>query len=58
MKLIKFLIFFLILNINFSYADSSDDFNIWKSNFKKIALKNNISEETFNIVMAKVKILH
>ena len=32
-------------------------FNEWKNNFKKIALQNNISEETFDIVMSNVKFL-
>ena len=43
MKLIKFFLFFLILSIKFSYAYDVDDFNKWKSNFKKQALRNNIS---------------
>ena len=35
----------------------SNGFNAWKDNFKKIALKNNISEKTFDIVMANIKFL-
>ena len=43
MKLIKFLIIFLIFSFKFSYAYDANDFNNWKLDFKKIALKNNIS---------------
>ena len=50
-RLIFLLIFFII---PISYADN---FNNWKSEFKKIALSNNISEETFNLVMKNVKFL-
>jgi membrane-bound lytic murein transglycosylase B len=59
MKLIKLLI---ILNFIFyttvsSFADENDKFNKWKNKFKKIALSNDISEETLNIVMTNVKYL-
>src|SRR5210317_2065141 len=50
MKLIKFLIIFLIFSFKFSYAYDTND-------FKKIALKNNISENTFNLVMSNVQYL-
>ena len=33
------------------------DFNKWKLDLKKIALDNNISEKTFNLVMENVKYL-
>ena len=32
-------------------------FEIWKQNFKLRALNNNISEETFNLVMSNTKFL-
>ncbi len=57
MKLIKSLLFLLILNINYSYAYDANDFNEWKLRFKKQALKNDISENTFNTVMANVRYL-
>jgi membrane-bound lytic murein transglycosylase B len=57
MKLIKFLIIFLIFSFKFSYAYDANDFNNWKLDFKKIALKNNISENTFNLVMSNVQYL-
>ena len=56
MKLIKFFFLFLVINISSAYGNDSD-FNQWKDNFKKRALKNNISEETFNKTMANVKFL-
>ncbi len=57
MKVIKFLIFFIITGIQFSFAYDATDFENWKLNLKKEALKNNISENTFNLVMSKVKYL-
>ena len=57
MKQIKFILFFLILSMKFTYAFDVNDFNEWKLELKKLALKNNISENTFNIVMANVKFL-
>ena len=50
MKQIKFyyIVFFFISTV--SYADINKEFEIWKSNFKKVALENNISEKTFDIV--------
>ena len=57
MKLIKFFLFFLILSTKFTYAYDINDFNNWKIELKKLALKNNISENTFNIVMKNVKYL-
>ena len=57
MKLIKFLFIFLMMGINFTYAYDTDDFNKWKLKFKILALKNNISEDTFNLAMSNVKYL-
>ena len=57
MSLIKFLIFFILISTNISFADINKEFEIWKVNFKKLALKNNISEETFNRVMLNTKFL-
>ena len=57
MKAIK--IFFLIsffISTN-GFANNIEDFNNWKIKFKERALSNNISETTFNIVMANVKFL-
>ncbi len=57
MKLIKYILVFIILSLTSSLSDDQIDFNIWKKNFKKIALKNNISEITFDTTMANVKFL-
>jgi len=57
MKQINIFIFFLLISINYSFADINKDFEIWKVNFKKIALNNNVSEETFNLVMSNTKFL-
>tara|TARA_B100001250_G_scaffold42675_1_gene33711 strand:- start:4113 stop:5114 length:1002 start_codon:yes stop_codon:yes gene_type:complete len=57
MKQINFFLFFILIFINNSFADINRDFENWKVNFKEIALKNNISEETFNLVMSETKFL-
>jgi len=57
MKLIKYiLIVFTISSSNLLAIDESEFLN-WKKNFKKIALENKISENTFDIVMRDVKFL-
>jgi len=57
MKLIKYILIIFIISFTSSLSNDQIDFQKWKKNFKKIALKNNISETTFDIVMAKVKFL-
>ena len=57
MKQIKFFAFFFFFTFTTTYADINKDFEIWKKNFKKEALQNNISEETFNKVMSNTKFL-
>ena len=57
MKQISIFLFSVLISINCSLADINKEFEIWKSNFKKIALKSNISEETFDIVMSNTKFL-
>jgi len=55
----KINIFFLILfffNSNV-LADNNNDFEKWKIDFKQRALANNISEKTFDLVMADTKFL-
>ncbi len=57
MKKVKLLILFTLIFCNtFVYANN-EDFNNWLKDFKKIALKNNISENTFELVMKDVKFL-
>ena len=48
------LIIFLLLNTTESFSQE-ESFNIWLNSFKKEALKNGISEKTFNLSMSKVK---
>ena len=56
MKLIRLILLFLILNIKSSYSNNYE-FDEWKSDFKKLALTNDISENTFDLVMANVRYL-
>ncbi len=57
MKLINFFLFFILVSINYALADINKEFEIWKLNFKKIALENDISEQTFDRVMTDTKFL-
>ncbi len=57
MKIIKYFLFILLsFNINV-FADINTEFENWKKDFKIIALKNNISEKTFDQVMSNTKFL-
>ena len=57
MKLINYILIIIILCFTASLADNQASFLTWKKNFKKIALQNEISEKTFDKVMANVKFL-
>ena len=57
MKLINYLFLFIFLIFTPSLSENPTEFLNWKDNFKKIALKNNISEKTFDTVMANIKFL-
>ncbi len=57
MKKINIFLFLILISINYSFADINKEFENWKSSFKQIALKNNISESTFDIVMSDTKFL-
>ena len=57
MKLTKILIIFFIFFTSSLKANDEANFLIWKKNFKKVALSNNISEKTFDITMQNVKFL-
>ena len=57
MKIIRnFIILFLFLSSSSLYANDVS-FNKWLKNFKIYALKNNISEKTFDMAMSQVKFL-
>ena len=57
MKQISFFLFLILIFINSSLADINKDFENWKKDFKKIALENNISEKTFDLVISNTKFL-
>ncbi|MDA9178137.1 lytic murein transglycosylase [Candidatus Pelagibacter sp.] len=57
MKLIKTILILLIFNIPITFADSFDEFDEWKFQFKKTALANDISEKTIDTIISNVKFL-
>ena len=57
MKLIKFFLLLFFIFGNNVLANENDEFDDWKKKFKLIALQNNISEQTFNLVMSNVRFL-
>ena len=57
MKQIKILILLFIFSFSNLLASEQSDFLEWKKSFKNLALKNNISEATFDIVMNNVRFL-
>jgi len=57
MKLIKYIFIIIVISFSSSFSDDQIVFQKWKDEFKKIALENDISEKTFDIVMANVKFL-
>tara|TARA_B100000963_G_scaffold243278_1_gene212964 strand:+ start:53 stop:1054 length:1002 start_codon:yes stop_codon:yes gene_type:complete len=57
MKQINITILFIIFIFNNVYAENNQKFNEWKMRFKETALANDISENTFNKVMANVRFL-
>ena len=57
MKLIKLILILSLFFHSNTLADINIEFEKWKKNFKKIALKNNISEATFDLVMSNTKFL-
>ena len=54
MKIIKYFITFFLLFINNAFSENDKLFNEWLKDFKVYALKNNISELTFNMTMSDV----
>ncbi len=57
MKQISTFLLLFILYLNNAYGNDDLNFDKWKSDFKKKALINNISEKTFDRVMSNVKFL-
>jgi len=57
MKLIKLISIFVFFVVTSVISDDEASFEKWKINFKKTALQNNISEQTFDLVMTNTKFL-
>ena len=57
MKLINLFFLIFLIQITNSLADEDKNFNEWKKNLKNQALNKDISEITFDMVMANVKFL-
>ena len=57
MKQISILLLVLVSFFSKSYADNNLEFLKWKKDFKNLALSNEISEVTFDLVMQEVKFL-
>ena len=57
MKLINCIFIIIISSFTLALSDDQTTFNEWKISFKEIALQNNISEKTFDTVMANIKFI-
>jgi membrane-bound lytic murein transglycosylase B len=57
MKLINHILIITIFYFTSAFSDNQIAFQEWKKNFKKIALQNDISENTFDTVMINIKFL-
>ena len=57
MKLANYLLIFIFLISTSSLSENPTGFLAWKNDFRKIALENNISKNTFDKVMANIKFL-
>ena len=57
MKIIRNFIIFFIFLVGSSVHSNDHSFSVWLKSFKKTALKNDISEKTFNTAMSNVKFL-
>ena len=57
MKLINYIFIIIILSFTPSMSENPTGFKAWKYSFKKTAIENNVSEETFDTVMANIKFL-
>ena len=57
MKQISISILIIVLFISNVYSQNDLEFQNWKKQFKLLALQNEISETTFNLVMSNAKFL-
>ena len=57
MKRIRYCFLYILIVLNFSLYSYAENFEDWLVNFKKVALNNGISENTFSLVMENAKYL-
>ena len=57
MKITKLFLTFFVFYFTFTLNSNSSTFENWKNDFKKIAIKQGISELTFDKAMANIKFL-
>ena len=57
MKRIRYCFLYILIVLNFSLYSYAENFEDWLVNFKKVALNNGISENTFSLVMQNAKYL-
>ena len=57
MKRIRYFFLYILIVLNYSLYSHADNFEEWLVNFKKVALNNGISENTFSLVMQNAKYL-
>ena len=57
MKRIRYCFLYILIVLNFSVYSYAENFEDWLVNFKKVALNNEISENTFSLVMQNAKYL-
>jgi membrane-bound lytic murein transglycosylase B len=57
MKIIKYVLIIIIFSFTAAHPDNDIKFQEWKKSFRKVALQNDISEETFDIALANIKFL-
>ncbi len=57
MKIIKIIFFIFCINTHFNYATSNDNFEEWKTTFKKFAIEQGVSSKTLNEHINKSKFL-
>ncbi len=57
MKIINIILLIFLFSFSLCYSNEDIKFLEWKKKFRQLALANDVSEKTFNLVMANVKYL-
>ncbi len=57
MKITKKYLLIILVLINYPFLSKANDFDTWLKNFKVLAIKEGVSERTFNLTMENVKFL-